>query len=365
MKLKVNKDNILNSLQKIQSVVSTRTTLPILGNVLLKSDKEKLWITATDLEVSVRTGCAADVGRAGATTLPARRIFSIFRELPANEIEIEVDDKDVASIRCGASFFKINGMSEDEFPPLPKFDGGKAFTLEQSVFGTMLRNTSYAASKDETRYVLNGLLLSFKGDKVTVVATDGRRMALFEQEVEFPKESEGDFVLPFKTADELIKTLGDEGSLKIQATDTQIAFEFDDMLIVSKLVEGQYPNFRQVIPAQSEERVTIERELFLTAIKRVSLLATEKSNSIRLGFAKNNLEVVAVTPEIGEAREVIPIKYTGKQLNVAFNPEFLMDPLRNLTTDEIHFELTDDLSPGVIKANAPFLYVLMPMRISA
>lgn len=364
MKLKISKDVILEGLQKIQSIVSARTTLPILQNILLKAEKDKLWLSATDLEVNVRAAVPAEVLKAGATTLPARRIFSIFRELAAGEIEIETDDKDVATIRCGASVFKIFGISEEEFPPLPKFEGGRTYTLEQGVFREMLRNTSYAASTDESRYILNGVLLSFKGGKLAVVATDGRRMALFEQELEFPKSAEADLVLPFKTVDELLKTLKDEGPLKIQATENQAAFEFDEVLIVSKLVEGTYPNFRQVIPAQCEERVPVEREALLTAVRRVALIASEKSNSVKLIFGKNRLEISVVTPEVGEARETLAVNYSGKQLSVAFNPEFLMDPLRNLAKDEIYLELTDDLSPGVVKADIPFLYVLMPMRTS-
>lgn len=364
MKLKVSKDVILEGLQKIQSVVSIRTTLPILQNILLKAEKDKLWLSATDLEVSVRTAVAADVSKTGATTLPARRIFSIFKELPGTDVELDVDDKDVAVIRSGAAFFKLIGLSEDEFPPLPKFDGGKTYNVEQATFRDMLRSTSYAASRDESRYILNGVLLSFKAGKIAVVATDGRRMALYEQEIEFPKDAEGEMVLPFKTVDELGKTLGSEGPLKIQATANQVAFEFDNMLVVSKLVEGTYPNFRQVIPAQCEERVTIEREALLTALRRVSLIASDKSNSVKLTFAKNRLEITANSPEVGEARETLDVKYTGKQLSVAFNPEFLMDPLRNLAKDEVFIELTDDLSPGVVKADVPFLYVLMPMRTS-
>lgn len=364
MKLKVSKDVILDGIQRIQSIVGLRTTLPILQNILFKAEKEKLWLSATDLEVSVRTAVGADVGKAGATTLPARRIFSIFKELPAGDIELEVDDKDVATIRCGTSYFKIIGISEEEFPPLPRFDGGRTYNVGQGPFKEMLKNTSYAASRDESRYILNGVLLSFKGDKLAVVATDGRRMALFEQEVEFPKEGEGDLILPFKTVDELLRTLKDEGTLKIQATENQVAFEFDEMLIVSKLVEGTYPNFRQVIPSQCEERVTLDREGLLTALRRVSLISNEKSNSVKLTFGKKRLEIVAIAAEVGEARETLAVDYAGKELSVAFNPEFLMDPLRTLAKETVILELTDDLSPGVVKSDAPFLYVLMPMRTS-
>lgn len=368
MKLKVSKDAILEGFQKVQSIVSARTTLPILSNVLIKAEKKHLFLSTTDLEVSVRASVEAKVSEPGATTLPARRIFSIFRELSADEIEIEVSDKDVAMIRSGSSFFKIIGISEDEFPPLPKFQGGRTYTLDQGRFREMLRTTAYAASTDETRYVLNGVLLSFKNDKLIAVATDGRRLALVEQELEFPKESEAELVVPSKTVNELVKTLGDEGTLKIQATDNQIAFEFSasggDMLIVSKLIEGTYPNFKQVIPAQSEERVAVEREGLLTAVRRVALMTSDKGHSIKVSLTKNRLEVSAITPEVGEALETMAIKYDGKDLSVAFNPEFMMDPLRTITSEEVYLELTDDLSPGVVKCDTPFLYVLMPMRMS-
>jgi len=365
MKLIVSKDKLLTGLQMINGVVGTRTTLPILSNALLQAEKGKLWLTATDLEVTVRSGIEAEVAKSGASTLAARRLFSIVRELPAEDIRTEIDDKNVASITCGQSFFKIVGLSNDEFPPLPKFDTGYGYTLDQATFKEMLQKTSYAASTDETRYILNGSLLSFKGDKLTIVATDGRRLALAEHELEFPKEAEADIIVPTKAVNELLHSLADSGTMKIQTTKTQVAFEFGDVLLISKLIEGTYPNFKQVIPSQCDERVTIERESLLTAVKRVALLTSDKSNSIKLTFGKNKLQITATTPDVGEAHESLPIKHTGKEISVAFNPEFLMDPLRNLSSDEVFFELTDALSPGVIKCDMPFVYVLMPMKIGS
>lgn len=364
MKLTVSKDAIMDGLQKVQSIVSPRTTLPILSNVLLSAEKSKLSMTTTDLEVSVRTELVASIDKAGASTLPARRIFSIFRELPGHDIDIDIDDKDVASIRCGSSYYKLMGISEDDFPPLPKFSGERSYTLEQHVFKEMLQKTAYAASNDETRYVLNGVLLSFSGEKLMIVATDGRRLALVEQELEFSKEAEASMILPSKTVNELVRTLGDEGPLTIKATENQIAFEFDGLLIVSKLIEGTYPNFKQVIPAQCEERIAVEREGMFNAVRRVSLVTSDQTNSVKLTFGKNCLEITTITPEVGEARETLPIKYTGKEVSIAFNPEFILHPLKNLESDEVFIELTDDLSPAVFKSNVPFLYVLMPMRLS-
>lgn len=363
MKLIVNKDVVLEGLQKVQSIVATRSTLPVLYNVYLKAEKDRLWLTATDLEVTVRTSVEAKVARTGGTTLPARRLFSIFRELPAQDIEIDVDDKDMASIRSGAAYFKIIGISEDEFPPMPKFQGNRSYSINQKIFKSMLLSTHYAASHDETRFILNGVLLSFRGGKLAVVATDGRRMAMWDQEFDFPREMEGDWVIPTKTVNELLKSLKDEGDVKIQVSENQVAFEFDSILVISKLIEGNYPNFRQVIPTSSEEHITIERELLFNAVRRVALLVSDKSNSVTLSFGKDALEVSAVAADVGEAKEKVGIKYRGKELAISFNPEFLMDPLRSLSADEISIDLTDELSPGVVRADKPFLYVIMPMRV--
>jgi len=362
MKLVVSKENILEGLQKVQSGISTRNTLPILNNVYLSAKEGKVQLTATDLEVSVQTTCEAKIAREGGTTLPARRLFSIIRELPASEIEINVDDKDMATIKAGSSVFKIIGISEDEFPPIPEFEGQRTYTLEQGTFKKMLTATHYSSSTEESRYVLNGVLLSFKDDKLTVVATDGRRMALYEQELEFPDQSTGDIVVPNKTVNELVKTLGTEGNIKIMAGDNQAAFAFGNMLITTKLIDGTFPNFRQVIPSQCEERVSVEREQLFNIVRRVSLVS-DKTSSVTLAFDKNQLTISTVSPEVGEASESLSIKYNGKAIAIAFNPDFMMDCLRSLTTDEVAIEFSDELSPGVIKCDAPFLYVLMPMRI--
>jgi len=364
MKIDIAKQDLLDGLQAVQNVVSIRSTLPILSNVLVTAEKDRVSLTTTDLDVTVKCTVPAKVPRGGATTLPARRLASIVRELSDQRIEIEVDDKDAASVTCGASFFRIMGLPEEEFPPVTVPEGKFSYTMEQAVFGEMLRKTAYAASTDETRFVLNGVFLSFKSGKLVMVATDGRRLALIEHEVDFPEEAAVDMILPSKVASELMHTLGSEGELKISTQDGKVCFEFDSIIVTSKLIDGNYPNFRQVIPAECEEHIKVDRENLLAALKRVSLVTTEKSAATKLTFGKNKLTVAMETPDVGEAHETIPIKYTGKEITVAFNPEYMMDPLKNLAVDEIGIELTDDLSPGVIKSDMPFLYVLMPMRVS-
>jgi DNA polymerase-3 subunit beta len=365
MKVSITKEKLLEGLHQVQNVVSTRTTLPILSNVLLQANGKEIHLTTTDLDVGVRGSCEAEVDKAGATTLPARRLFNIVRELPSSEIQIDVDGKNTASIRSGQSFFKILGLPEDEFPPLPKFEDGKTVTIPQKALHDGLRKTSYAISTDETRYVLNGVLFSFKDNKLTLVATDGRRLAMLDIELEFPRSHETDIIVPTKAVTELQRLLTAEGEVKVSVGSGQIAFDLNKTLLVSKLIEGNYPNYRQVIPSEAKERVTLERETFLNSLRRVSLLASDKSNSIKLNFGKNNIDITANTPEVGEAKESLAVQYKGRDFSIAFNPEFLMAPLRALTEDEVFLDLIDEMSPGVLKIQTPFLDVIMPMRISA
>jgi DNA polymerase-3 subunit beta len=365
MKFSVTKEKLLECLQQVQNVVSTRTTLPILSNVLLQTNGREVRLTTTDLDVGVRGSFEANIEKEGATTLPARRLFTIIRELPSSEIQFDVDGKNAASIRSGQSFFKILGLPEEEFPPLPKFDDSKVVTIRQKDLRDGLRKTSYAISTDETRYVLNGVLFSFKDNKLTLVATDGRRLAMLDIDLEFPRSHEADIIVPTKAVTELQRLLTDDGEVRVSVGGSQIAFDLNNSLLVSKLIEGNYPNYRQVIPGEMKERVTLERETFLNSLRRVSLLASDKSNSIKLNFSKNNIDITANTPEVGEAKESLPVAYKGREFSIAFNPEFLMAPLRNLAEDEIFLDLIDEMSPGVIKIQSPFLYVLMPMRISS
>src|SRR6202521_224336 len=360
MKFSATKEKLLEGLQQVQNVVSTRTTLPILSNVLLQAKGNEVHLTTTDLDVGVRGSFEANVEKEGATTLPARRLFTIIRELPSSEVQFEVDGKNAASIRSGQSFFKILGLPEEEFPPLPKFDSAKVITIRQKDLRDGLRKTSYAISTDETRYVLNGLLFSLKENKLTLVATDGRRLAMVDIELEFPRSHEADIIVPTKAVTQLQRLLTDDGEVKVSMGSVQIAFDLNNTLLVSKLLEGNYPNYRQVIPSEAKERVPLERETFLTAVRPGSPLAGGKS--AELIFVERNIDIVANTPEVGEAKESLTVMYNGREFSIAFNPEFLMATLRNLSEEEIYLDLIDEMSPGVIKIAGAFLCVLMPMR---
>ena len=296
--------------------------------------------------------------------MPVKRLVNIIRELPSAEIEVSVDNKNVASIKSGPSFFKIIGLPDGEFPPLASFDDAKDYKIPQAIFRNGLKKTSYAISTDETRYVLNGIFTSFKEGKLTLVATDGRRLAMVDHELEFPSSHEVDFIVPTKAVQELQRLLSTEGDLMLKLSDNQVCFEIGTSIIVSKLIEGNYPTDRQVIPGESKERLTLSREQLLETTRRVSLLSSEKSNSVKLTFGQNQVDVMANSPDIGEANETLEVKYEGKQFSIAFNPEFLMAPLKNLEEDEVHLDLIDEMSPGVLRTEDAFLYVLMPMRVT-
>jgi len=364
MKFSLVRAKLLDALQTVQNVVSSRNTLQILSNALIKVENGKLQITTTDLDITVKCGVDAEIVQPGGTTIPIRRLAGIVRELPEGKIEFEISDEDVAEVRCGSSFFRIIGLPMRDFPPVPVADGKYSYRMDQGTLREMLRKTAYAASLDETRRVLNGVLMSFKDGKLTTVATDGRRLALVEHEVEFPEDAATEMILPSKAVNELMHILGEEGDLKIYAHKNQIVFEFGNVVMSSKLIDGVYPNYKQVIPAGCDERVVIDREQLLTALRRVSLVTTDKSNSTRLTFAANQLTVITNTPDVGEARETLPVKYAGKEITVTFNPEYVMDPLRNIDSDEITFEMNDGHSPALIKCGLPFLYVLMPLRVN-
>jgi len=369
MNLTITKEQMINGLQAVQNVVSTRTTLPILSNVLIRAEGERLNFTATDLDVTISSGVEAKIKKAGVSTVPVKRLFGIVRELGASELDLEVDEKSVCTIRSGPSFYKINGLGADEFPPLPKFKDEKKVTLPQQTVKGMMKKTSFAISTDESRYVLNGIYLSLKDHKMTMVATDGRRLALVDEEIDVSEGSQGEFIVPAKAVNELNRLLQEKGEVEIRYGENQASFTLNDengssVLIVSKLIEGNYPNYRQVIPSETKERIGLVREEFLHALRRAEIMTSEKSNSVKLNFGKNRLEITANSPEVGEAKESLAINYKGNDMAIAFNPKYLIDPLNALSNDEVFIELIDELSPGVFKINGPFLYVVMPMRLS-
>ncbi len=363
MKFTISKEKLLGALQKVQNIVTNRPTRPILSNVLITTNNGTLQFTTADLDIMVQSTVEAHIEEEGSTTIPAKYLFSIIRELVSSEIHFSVDSDHVTRIQAGTAKFTVNGLDKQEFPLFPSFENVHEFRLPQKDLLDGLRKTFYAISADETRYVLNGIMASFKENKLTLVATDGRRLAVVDFELEFPQSMETEFIIPTKAINELQRTLSDEGEIRITTSENQVAFHLANSLIISKLVDGNYPNYRQVIPGAPNERITIEREPFLNAIRRVAVINTGGS-LLKLQLTRGTLTISAEVQNIASAEEELAVQYTGRDLAIGFDSNFLMDPLRHLTEDEIYLDLIDEMSAGVIKTNSPFLYVIMPMRLA-
>lgn len=386
MKFKINRDHFSNGLAQVLNVVGSKATMPILSNVLIEADEEYLSLTTTNLDLGIRCRIKATITETGSITLPVRRLATIVRELPSLDVDVETTSGHQTKITSGASSFRIMGMDKDEFPPLPEFSDERQFDLGQDELSGMLKSVSYAQSTDETRYILNGVYFRFDEGKLTLVATDGRRLALTSQDLEVTAGQGGSLILPAKTVAELVRLLGKGEKLKVAFDERRVAFQVEtagagtqasdegkskedsgfigDIILVSKVVEGNYPNYQQVIPKETHQRIKVERELFLQSVHRAALVTSEKSNSVKIKLSNNLLEVLASSPDFGEAHEKLAVTYDGPDLQVAFNPQFMMDPLRALSRDEVAFEVKDEVSPGVFKTSDSFLCVIMPVRLS-
>ena len=374
MKFKINRDHFANGLAQVLNVVGSKATMPILSNVLIEAEKDQISLTTTNLDLGIRCKIKAEVKEKGSVTLPVKRLATIVRELPNVDVTFDAAPNHQVKLSSGGSNFRIMGIGKEEFPPLPEFGDEKAYTLEQGDLTAMLKCVAYAQSSDETSYILNVVYFNFKDSKLSLVATDGRRLALVSKEMEVPAASAGAIILPAKTVSELMRLLDKGEKLKINFNERRAAFQIstdkdtsgliENVYLYSKVVEGNYPNYHQVIPKETHQRIKLERELFLQCVHRAALVCSEKSNSVKIKLSSNLLEITAQSPDFGEAHESMAIGYSGPELQVAFNPTFVMDPLRALTKDEIFFELKDEVSPGVFKTLESFICVIMPVRLS-
>lgn len=367
MKFTVIRSRMLDLLSNVQSVVPAKPAMQILSNALIEAREGKLKVTATNLELGVCASLEADlkIDEEGATTLPVRKVVEILRVAPEGEVSFDIGSDNVATVITGAARYKVIGLDVHEFPVLTEVgEGAKAFTMERALFREMLRKTSYAAGTDETRRMLTGVLMSFAEGKLTMVATDGKRLALVEQELEFPADAGCDLILPPKAVSELMRLISTEGPMTIYAQQNQISVDCGTFRFYTKLIEGAYARYQSVIPTSCDERVTINREELIASIQRVAIMSNDKTLAVRMAFGEGTLTLSANSADAGEASDVLPIKYAGRPLVTTYNPTYIMDCLRSLDTEEeVTFELSEGHAPAVIKCGIPFLYVIMPLRI--
>jgi len=372
MKLTISQPELLHALSRIQAIVEKRTSMPILANVLLDAPKgaQRLILSATDLEIGLRSIHDAKVTHPGSLTVSAKKLFEIVRELQNDEIELEATSNSFLELRCARSRFTLAGISADEYPALPDFAPGKTRPIRASALGTMIERTLYATSTDETRYNLNGVYLEPLPEtgKIRMVATDGHRLAYIDRSLEgsenaIPKP----VIIPRKGLAEL-KRLVDED----EADELEISFDGNSGLIqkgetilVMRLIEGEFPNYRQVLPQTTAHRLTLPAEELIQSIRRVALLSAERSHAIRMDLRPGCLVASSSNPDLGEAQEEIDISYDGDPISIGFNARYLLDALSVVRSKEIELGLQDEFSPVQIRPtdDAESLAVVMPMRI--
>lgn len=364
MKICSSKQDLLKGIQTAQSAISAKATLPILSNILIETKSGGLQLTATDLDIGISCFTPAKILEKGSITVPSKKIGEIVRELPEDDIIIEVKKNDTVVLTCGECMFRLIGLTADQFPKLPKLQDKQSLVLEQSTLKDMLVKTSFAMSFDETRYVLSGTLFIIDNNSITAVATDGRRLALVKKDLNQKIGFEKRIIIPHKTISELNKILSGGQDVKLIFGENQVLFQLQDVMIISRLIEGEFPKYQEVIPKQIKERMIINREGFLSGVKRASLLTSPESQSIKIDIFKDKMVISKVAPNIGEAKDEINIEYKGKEISTGFNPHYLIDVLRNIDQEEVVMELTGAETPGVIRTPDNYIYVVLPMQLT-
>lgn len=374
MKLTIEKADLQRGLARLQAIVEKRSSMPILANVLVtasgKGDTGRLELAATDLEVGIRGSQAAKVQKPGALTISARKLYDIVRELPDETIQLEATPNAYLDIRCGRSRFTLAGTAAEEYPSLPDFAPGRMVRLQAAVLSQMIEGTMYAASMDETRYNLNGVYFEVLAEtgRIRMVATDGHRLALVERTAGSDVSGlASGVIVPRKGLAEL-KRLVDEDD----ADEVEIGFEGNsglvrkgDVTLVMRLIEGEFPNYKQVIPKQCDHHLTLSADLLVRALRRVALLSAEHSRAVKVELADGKLQLSSRTPDLGEAQEELDVDYAGPTVSIGFNARYLLDCLSALGAKEVRLGLRDGGSPVEVRPTDDLesVAVVMPMRL--
>jgi DNA polymerase-3 subunit beta len=363
MKFKVEKNSLIAAIQTVQNVITAKSALPILSNILIETQQSGIRLTATDLDIGITCVIPVDVQEPGAITIPAKRFSDIVKEFPVDMVSVTTKKNNLVVIDSELCQFKIMGLAKEEFPKLPEFKDKKVVKVEQVILKEMLALTSFAVSFDETRYILNGILFKINKGSLTLVSTDGKRLAIAERKLNIDSDIDLSIIVPIKTIHELNRNLKENGELSLVVGSNQALFDLGSVAIISRLIEGEFPDYKQVVPVVSENKMKIGRSQFLLAVKRAALLATPDYQAVKLEVFKNKLVISKSTPDVGEFHEELATEYQGRELIIGFNPVYLMDILKNLNDEAISLELIDGEKPGVIRISG-YIYIVLPMRIN-
>ena len=368
MRFVVQRDDLENELQFLQGIAEKKKTIPILSNILLAADSDGLHLAATDLEVSLTTACAAEVSEEGGITVSSKKLFEVVRSLPPGPIEMAAEADDWLEVRAGESFFRLVGLPVADFPEIPANDFAAAASLPAGVFREMIRRTLFAVTKEDVRYSLNGALLEMGEGVLRMVATDAHRLALVEKRsAELAAGTQVRAIIPKKALAEL-RDLGEAEEMEIAQDEHHLYFRIAGRTLATRVIEGQFPAYGKVIPQDNPVRVAFAGAQMADAIRRVSLLANERSRAVKFSFADGEATILSSNPELGEAREVVPVDLQGEALSISFNAQYVLDFLSVAVAERVEFLLKDDSSQGMMVPaedvdGLEYRYVIMPMRI--
>jgi DNA polymerase-3 subunit beta len=374
MELVVRKTDLLRELQLFQGIVERKNTIPILANVLLEAKGDQVKLLATDLEVGLRSTCAASVAKGGALTLPAKKLFEIVKALPETDVRIE-EDKNGVKVAADRFDSRMQTLPREDFPTLPEASGAISATLPRDVVKQMVLKTQFAITGEDTRYFLNGALFILKPDSMSLVSTDGHRLAL----VTVPRDAaakgkgkaadgEDRVILPRKTLLELGRLLGEgDGDVEYERGENHLFFSVGGRLLISRMIDGQFPAFERVIPKSNDKRVEFDRDRLTSAVRRVALLSNERSRAVKFQIDKGKVEIASSSPEFGEAKEMLPVDYTSTPVTICFNAQYVVDFLGAVETDSVALDFKDEMSQAVLSPigaeGYSYTYVIMPMRV--
>jgi len=374
MRFSIARADLDKAIQRVLAVVSPKTTLPVLGNFLVEADPKakQIAFTATDLDMTVTTRVTAAVEEGGGVTLPAKRFAEIVRELGAQDVAVAAEGEEI-TIRCGKSSFRIVGIAPEEFPTLPKSDQASAFPLDGATFTRMVDKVAFCASKDETRPSLNGAYWEFAADGMTMTATDGHRLATFKAAGNYKALAGKSMIVPPKALGHAVRIIGAESGAesRVSLHENHVTFFIGSTTINSRLLEGPFPNYRQVIPKDNDKELVLDRDEFAAAVRRVAVLADTLTHQVRLTLTKKKVELVVSTPDVGEAREEIPGRFAADKMDVGYNATYLLEVLKHIDSEEVRFLLGTPVGAAVVTSAGDgdkaeeHLCLLMPLRPSA
>jgi DNA polymerase-3 subunit beta len=373
MKFIISKQDLSQLLSKVANVVPTKATIPILGNILVEAFNNELILTSTDLTVGLRCFIEAKVLEEGATTLSAKTFVPLVRELTANMLEVTTNANQVTTIVADSSHFKLHGQAKNEFPSLPDMTGAIHFKLPQKELKDMFYRTSFAVSREDNRYVLTGVLMKIAQSLATFMGTDGKRLSRAFLPIPVEGSIAGDYIIPLKAVDEILKNLTDEGEAVVYLMHDKIAVQANNSMVVTKLLSGEYPDVSRVIPEKPEKVVTLHREELISLLRQVSLFMLDSSHSVRFSLNDGELKLSANSMDVGEGKVSMPVNYQGAPLDIAFNPGFFLDILRHSKEETVTMGVTDSYTPALVtdkltelpaSSEANPLFVIMPMRLN-